>query len=80
MGIVNIAQSINMLDNDSPYERPSPIFSGKLFALVLIGISSMYVIIMICQAYLTNKDKYDFETSRESEYDYLTESYDFKAY
>jgi hypothetical protein len=58
--------------------------SSRYFALCLIGIASIYVLIMICQAYSTNMLKMNLTESVESgyeyEYEYQTESYDFRQY
>ena len=58
--------------------------SSRSFALCLTGIASIYVLIMICQAYTSNKIKMNLTESVESgyeyEYQYQTESYDFRPY
>jgi len=62
-------------------EKASKLFSGRIFALVLIGIASLYVLIMICQAYLSNKESMmNMSEEYPSEYEYQTESYDFRPY
>ena len=55
------------------------IFSGRIFALILIGIASLYLLIMICQAYVNNRQLL-MSSLYESDYDYQTESYDFRPY
>ena len=60
------------------------IFSSRSFALGLIGIASLYVLVMICQAYKTNMNRihdeeYEYD-EYTSEYEYETESYDFGPY
>ena len=55
--------------------------TSKVFALVLIGVASLYVLIMICQALKSNTDKLMARsTEYDSEYQYQTESYDFRPY
>ena len=56
-----------------------------MFALALIGVASLYVLIMICQAYRNNnykkKQKENMQHDEiESEYEYQTVSYDFSKY
>lgn len=53
-------------------------FDGRVFALLLIGIASLYVCVMICQSVLYEQEEVDSEY--ESQYQYQTESHDFKLY
>ena len=64
-------------------EADNSILSSRTFALGLIGIASLYVLVMICQAYKTNMNGLHDEDDEEmyaSEYEYVTESYDFAPY
>jgi hypothetical protein len=58
-------------------------FDSRAFALGLISIASMYVLIMICQAYRNNMNQINQENGDDgydSSYRYETESYDFRPY
>ena len=61
-------------------DEEQKLLSGRVFALVLIGTASLYVVIMICQAYINNRDRMMTASSYESQYEYPTESYDFRPY
>ncbi len=67
------------MHNTSGTDDSKSLFSGQVFALVLIGIASLYVLLMICQAYLNNRANL-VSDSYASDYEYLTESYDFRPY
>jgi len=54
--------------------------SSRTIALFLIGVASLYVFIMICQAYRNNKKERARDYKFESTYEYETMSYDFKQY
>jgi|TARA_B110001450_G_C17232825_1_gene324203 hypothetical protein len=54
-----------------------------MFALALIGVASLYVLIMVCQAYRNNDKKKKLKEEQqefESEYEYQSVSYDFSKY
>lgn len=49
------------------------ILKSRAFALFLIGVASLYVFVMICQAYKTNRVQlHNFSSEYESEYTYAT--------
>ena len=55
------------------------LLTSRLFALILIASASLYVLVMICQAVKSQQGKL-VSTEYESEYQYQTESYDFRPY
>ena len=71
--------------DQSPSPEDDGLYSSRSFALALIGIASLYVFIMICQAYKSNQLRMSLSETDEqflgSEYyEYETESYDFDQY
>ena len=59
----------------NPPPKPAATFDSRVFALFLITVASIYVLIMICQAYRSRNDD-----AYASTYYYETESYDFNPY
>ena len=44
--------------------------SSRAFALFLTGVASLYVLVMICQAYRSKQEKMNLTDSIDSEYEY----------
>ena len=67
-------------------DQDQDLISSRTFALGLIGIASLYVFFMICQAYKNNGKNLNIQPDQNryyeytSEYEYETISYDFKPY
>ena len=79
------------MDLSDETQQPAPgqddegLYSSRSFALGLIGIASLYVLIMICQAYKSNQLRMILSDSQgeligSGYYEYETESYDFDQY
>ena len=76
----------NQRRNESNVEDDDGLYSSRSFALALIGIASLYVLVMICQAYKNNQNRMDgsesdpYEIYGSEYYEYETYSYDFDPY
>ena len=76
----------NQRENQSNIDDDDGLYSSRSFALALIGIASLYVLVMICQAYKNNQNRVDLSESDQYEiygseyYEYETQSYDFAPY
>ena len=76
----------NQRENQSNIDDDDGLYSSRSFALALIGIASLYVLVMICQAYKNNQNRVDLSESDQYEiygseyYEYETQSYDFGPY
>ena len=79
-------QDMNTKKKQSHDDEPQPegIITSRKFALSLIGIASLYILIMICQASRNNLNQINMSATMNeygSEYyTYETESYDFQQY
>mmetsp|Transcript_14394 Transcript_14394/g.24530 ORF Transcript_14394/g.24530 Transcript_14394/m.24530 type:complete len:108 (+) Transcript_14394:242-565(+) len=69
------------------FEDEKGFLTSRAFALGLIGIASLYVLVMICQAYSQNMSRVHhngftdrFIAPSSDYYEYETESYDFRPY
>jgi hypothetical protein len=73
---------LNLQEEPQPQQDDEGLYSSRSFALGLIGIASLYVLIMICQAYKSNQLRMNLSDSEHQYigsgyYEYETESYDF---
>lgn len=76
---------LDLSDKTQTSQDDEGLYSSRSFALGLIGIASLYVLIMICQAYKSNQLRMNLSDSQEEfigsdYYEYETESYDFDQY
>ena len=76
---LNWVMSVPIVDNEFTQNEESDVVNSRAFALGLIVIASLYVLIMICQAYQNNMNKLG-DDYKDSSYQYETESYDFRPY
>lgn len=66
---------------DLEQERSQNKFDGRTFALIMILIASLYIIMVICQAFIKNGHRMSSSAYDSIEYEYeTTDSYDYRPY